>query len=158
MRNFVQPGDTLSLVAPYALTAGDGFQVGFIFAVAINNALNGAAVEGVREGVVKLTKLAAQAWTLGQKIYWDNVNKRCDTTPTVGMLIGTAAAVAANPSAVGVVSLGDTPSMLTGPQAAVPDVATANAVDLPTAQALANQLKITVNALLAAQRLAGIIQ
>lgn len=39
--------------------------------------------------------------------------------------------------------------------AAVADVATANATDLPTAIALANQLKTTVNALLASKRTAG---
>jgi hypothetical protein len=36
-------------------------------------------------------------------------------------------------------------------------VSTANAVDLPTAEALANQLKTTVNAMLAALKAAGLM-
>jgi predicted RecA/RadA family phage recombinase len=159
MNNKIQNGDTLTMVAPYDVASGGGFQVGAIFAVAAVAALLGAAVEGVREGVFTLPKTAAQAWAQGDKIYWDNVNKRCDSDSTVGLLIGAAAVNAANPSATGdVVLTSSIPSSSEGPQAAIADVATANATDLATAQALANSLKATLNTLLAELRTYGVLK
>lgn len=105
MKNHVQKGDTLTLLAPYAVASGAGFQVGSIFAIAVASAAIGAAVEGQMEGVFTLPKTSAQAWTVGVKVYWDDANKRCDTTSSVGALIGAATAVAANPSSAGNVRL-----------------------------------------------------
>lgn len=118
--NYVQPGKVLSFTAPYDRTSGQGFQVGSIFAVALGTALSGAAVEGQIDGVWTLAKTSAQAWTVGQKIYWDNSNKRCDSDSTVGQLIGVASAVAANPSSTGNVRLnGTSPATSEGPQGAI---------------------------------------
>ena len=95
---------------------------------------------------------------MGQKIYWDNTNKRCDSDGTVGMLIGVATAVAANPSAAGQVRLnGVASSGAEGPQPAIADVATANASDLATAITLVNALKASHNTLLGELRAAGIL-
>ena len=33
MKNFVQPGNTITLTAPYAVASGDGLLVGYIFGV-----------------------------------------------------------------------------------------------------------------------------
>ncbi len=92
MRNYIQPGDVVSLLAPYDVVAGAGFLVGSIFAVAQTTALSGAAVEGAVQGVFDLAKTASQAWTVGVKIYWDNSTKRCTTAAASGAnaLIGTA--------------------------------------------------------------------
>lgn len=118
--NFVQEGDTLDLLAPYAVSSGDGMKVGSIFAVALGDAENGAAVRGATDGVWDLTKTSAQAWTVGQKIYWDNSNKRCDSDGTLGQLIGVATAIAANPTATGLVRLnGVAPATAEGPQGAL---------------------------------------
>jgi predicted RecA/RadA family phage recombinase len=158
MKNTVQSGKTLSLLAPYIVASGAGFLVGSIFAVATCDAASGAAVEGVTVGVFDLAKTSAQAWTVGQKVYWDNTNKRCDTDGTVGPLIGVATAIAANPTATGYVRLnGAAPSSLEGPQTAVADIATVNASDLPTAITLANVTKAKVNELLAVLRTGGVI-
>lgn len=156
MKNYIQKGRTLSLTAPYNVASGAGFLVGAIFAVACGDALATEAVEGETTGVYSLAKTSAQAWTVGQKVYWDNANKRCDTTGTVGQLIGVATAVAANPSATGSVRLnGVVPGDLEGPQTAIADIATADAADLATAIALANATKAKVNELLAALRING---
>lgn len=158
MNNFLQSGKTLTLLAPYALLSGAGFLVGSIFAVANRAAAEGDPVEGSREGVFSLPKTSAQAWAIGDKIYWDDTNKRCDSDGTVGMLIGVATAIAANPTAVGDVLLnGVAPGTAEGPQAAIADIATADASDLATAQALANVNKATINAILIALRAAGVI-
>lgn len=105
MKNFVQEGDILTLTAPYAVASGAGLLVGSIFAIATNAAASGDPVEGVREGVFTHAKTSAQAWTVGAKIYWDNTAKVMTTTATDNILVGAAAAVAANPSATGTVLL-----------------------------------------------------
>jgi predicted RecA/RadA family phage recombinase len=38
MKNFVQPGNTITLTAPYAVASGDGLLVGYIFGVAAGTA------------------------------------------------------------------------------------------------------------------------
>lgn len=158
MDNFIQEGETLTLVAPYDVASGAGFQVGSIFAVAVRATLSGSPVEGTRCGVFALPKTAAQAWSQGQKIYWDDNNKRCDSDGTAGMLIGVATEAAANPSATGKVSVNCcVPDASEGPQAAIADIATADAADLASAEALANECKAKINTLLAELRTAGIL-
>ena len=93
--NYVQPGDTITLVAPYQVASGAGLLVGSIFGVALAAAANGAAVEARRVGVFDLDK-ASGAVTQGQKIYWDNTNKVVTTTSTSNTLIGAATQAAAS--------------------------------------------------------------
>jgi predicted RecA/RadA family phage recombinase len=90
MKNYVQPGGTLTLTAPYAVASGDGLLVGAIFGVASGDALNGQPVEAVLVGVFDLKKVGAQAWNAGDKIYWDNTNKQATKTATDNTLIGVA--------------------------------------------------------------------
>lgn len=90
MKNYVQPGTTLTLTAPYAVTSGDGLLVGSIFGVAAGDAASGATVEAALTGVFDLTKIGSQAWTVGAKVYWDDGNKRCTTVATDNTLIGVA--------------------------------------------------------------------
>jgi predicted RecA/RadA family phage recombinase len=40
--------------------------------------------------VFDLKKVASQAWTAGDKIYWDNTNKEVTKTATSNTLIGVA--------------------------------------------------------------------
>lgn len=105
MKTYVQDGNVLSLTAPYTVAAGAGFLVGSLFAVATSAAASGAAVEGLATGVVDLAKVSAQAWTVGQRIYWDDTAKLTTTVSSANTLIGVATAVAANPSATGRVRL-----------------------------------------------------
>ena len=90
MKNYVQPGKTITLTAPYAVAAGDGLLVGAIFGVATAAAGNGEAVEAVLVGVFDLKKTASQAWAVGDKIYWDNTAKEATKTLTGNTLIGAA--------------------------------------------------------------------
>lgn len=104
-RNFVQPGETLTLTAPRNLVSGDGFVVGGIFAVALTAAATGKPVEARRVGVWDLTKAAGAAWTAGQKVYWDNTAFAVTTTVGTNTLIGAATQAAASAAAVGRVLL-----------------------------------------------------
>lgn len=121
--NYIQPGAILTLTAPYDRLSGEGAQVGSIFGVATSDVDSGDPGEFDTEGVWSLAKTSAQAWTVGQKIYWDDSNKRCDSDGTVGMLIGVATAAADNPSSTGYVKLNSSaPSSSEGPQAAEADL------------------------------------
>ena len=90
MKTYVQPGNTITLTAPYAVATGDGLLVGAIFGVATGNAALGEPVEAALVGVFELTKVGSQAWTAGAKVYWDDTNKRCTTVATDNTLIGVA--------------------------------------------------------------------
>ncbi len=98
MKNFVQPGNTLTLVAPYTVVSGAGLLVGNIFGVASADAASGADVEAVTEGVFDLAKVSAQAWAQGDPIYWDDSAKLCTTTAGANTPIGHATAIAARVS------------------------------------------------------------
>lgn len=95
-RNFVQPGDTVTVLAPYDVQPGDGLLVGALFAVALNAALSGKPVEARTRDVWRLKKNTGEAWTAWAKIYWDNTNKRCTTTATSNTLIGVCTQAAAS--------------------------------------------------------------
>ena len=94
MKNYVQPGDTVSVTAPAALASGQLFKVGVLVGVAAAAADNGAPVEMVTEGVFEVTKTGSQAWTVGAAIYGVGTTTLVATTATTSgnILIGTAVA------------------------------------------------------------------
>lgn len=157
--NYVQEGDVINLTAPVGgVVTGTGYLIGTLFVVALVTAAAGESFAASVEGVFILPKTSAQAWTEGQKVFWDNTNHRADSDATVGQLIGVAVAVAANPTATGAVRLNcGVPALAEGAQAAIADIATADATDLASAEALANAIKAKFNTLLAELRIVGII-
>ncbi|MBF0399669.1 MAG: DUF2190 family protein [Magnetococcales bacterium] len=94
MRNYIQPGDTVTVVAPVAVNSGDGLLVGTLFGVALSTVAISTNVEIITEGVVDLPK-AAVAVTQGAKVYWDNTAKNVTTTAGANTLIGCAIVAAA---------------------------------------------------------------
>ena len=74
MQNYIQRGDTLTVAAPYALTSGQGCQVGNIFGVSVNNQNPGDATELVVEGVFDLAK-DGSTFNPGDKVYWNNTTQ-----------------------------------------------------------------------------------
>ncbi|HUX16666.1 MAG TPA: capsid cement protein [Phycisphaerae bacterium] len=108
-KNFVQPGSTLTLSAPHDVSSGDGLLVGSLFAVASGDAVSGADVEAMTEGVFDLAKTAAQAWAQGDKVYWDAAAEECTTSAPGNVLVGVAVADAADPSGTGRVLIGNHP-------------------------------------------------
>ncbi len=105
MRNSLFSGNNVTLPAPYALTSGQVAQVGSIIGVAQGAAAISADVVLVRMGVFSLTKTAAQAWTLGQTLYWDNAARAVTTVLTGNKIIGAAFAAALAADTVGQVLL-----------------------------------------------------
>jgi predicted RecA/RadA family phage recombinase len=108
MRNYVQPGDVITFIAPVGgVVSGTGYKMGALFAVAAGDAEAGEEFEGQMSGVFDLPKATGAAWTEGQLLYWDNSAKK--VTGTVGaQLIGAAAAAALSADATGRVRLNGT--------------------------------------------------
>lgn len=106
MKTYIQPGEKLEFTAPAGgVTAGTGVKIGDILVIPTVTVAAGAKFVGHRVGVVEHAKLSAQAWTEGQQVNWDDVNKRFTTVTTGNFKAGVAAAVAANPSSTGKVVL-----------------------------------------------------
>ena len=93
MKTYIQPGHTITLTAPAAVTSGSGLLVGAIFGIAAHDAASGEPVETLTVGVVDITKVGTQSWAVGDKVYWDNTNKRATKTATDNTLIGVALGV-----------------------------------------------------------------
>lgn len=99
MKNYVQKGENLTLAAPYAVTSGVGVKTGLIFGVAAGDAESGAAVDLVTVGVFDMPKVAANVFTEGSVVYWDDTAKVVTSTASGNTKIGVAVTAAANPSA-----------------------------------------------------------
>lgn len=104
-RGYVQEGKTLTLIAPRTVASGAGILVGSLFAVALADAAAGQPVEARRVEVFDLAKATGEAWTQGQKVYWDNTNFRVTSTAGSNTLIGVATQAQASADAVGRVLL-----------------------------------------------------
>jgi len=99
MRNYVQPGDTITVVAPYALTPGAGCLAGVLFGVSAGTYASGDQAElVVEDGVFDLTALSTDTVAANSPAlaYWDDTNKRVTTTATNNTKIGVIVAAKAN--------------------------------------------------------------
>ncbi|MET0170910.1 MAG: capsid cement protein [Agrobacterium vaccinii] len=102
-KNFKQPGKTLDVPAPADVKSGDGVLIGKLFGVAQTDAKQGEMFALDREGVWDLPKTEAQAWAVGDVVYWSGTE--VTTTANGNTKIGFAVAVAGNPSKRGDVVL-----------------------------------------------------
>jgi len=106
MKNYIQPGDQMTIPAPANVLSGAMVVAGLLTGVAAHDALSGQPVTIARRGVFTLPKTSAQAWTVGQLIYVIPATGNVTTVNTAGNIpVGVAADVAANPSATGQVLL-----------------------------------------------------
>jgi predicted RecA/RadA family phage recombinase len=104
-KNFVQDGDLLTVTAPAVVKSGDLVKVGNIAGVAIADAASGDQVTLKTTGVWSLGKTSAQAWAEGEQVYLLSNGKVANASAAGAQLVGVAVAVAANPSAEGLVRL-----------------------------------------------------
>jgi predicted RecA/RadA family phage recombinase len=108
MKNYVYSGEKIDLAAPGVVTSGLPIMLGALFGVCQNAAKEGEDLVVITQGVFDLPKTSAQAWTVGQKVYWDSTNAVVSSTATGNTLIGVAIEVASNPSSIGRVRLNGT--------------------------------------------------
>lgn len=89
--NYVQEGDFVTVAAPSGgTTSGNAYLITGIFGVATTTQLVGVDVELATSGVWTLTKVGSQAWSVGDRIYWDDANTRCTSDAGAGIYIGVA--------------------------------------------------------------------
>lgn len=102
MKNYVKSGDVLTLIAPTGgVVSGTVYLLGTMLVVATTTAAQTEVFEGRTTGVYDLPKVSAQAWTVGQRVYWDDTAKNFTTTVGTNTLAGVAVLAAANPSSTG---------------------------------------------------------
>lgn len=98
MKNYVQPGKIIPVIAPADIVSGDGVLIGALFGVASTDAATGADVELAVEGVFELPKEATtDAYNVGDNVKWDAENKRITTSTAAarhGVAVATATATA----------------------------------------------------------------
>lgn len=108
---FIGPGDVITVPsAPRALTPGDGVLSGNLFGMALGSALISTPVEMAVEGVWDIAKTAAQTFSIGDLVYWDNTAFSVTTVTAANRRIGTAVAAAAGGDATARVRLSGAPA------------------------------------------------
>jgi predicted RecA/RadA family phage recombinase len=107
MKNYVQEGEYLEIVAPYDRTAGQGVLVGKLFGVCVDDVLSGGAVTIDTGDVFDLTKSvgAGTGGAQGARAYWDDTAKAITAVATSNTLVGAFAVTAADADAVARVRL-----------------------------------------------------
>lgn len=100
MKNFVQPGENLTIPAPVAYASGDVVIVGEIVGIAAGDALEDEMVDVATRGVFRLDKVAADAFAVGDAVYFDAATKLVTSTATDNAKIGVAVKVAVDGSSV----------------------------------------------------------
>lgn len=110
MKNYVQKGDTITVTVAAGsdavnLSSGDGYLIGSIFGVAQHDAAIGETVHLALEGVFTLPKTTSQAWSVGDKAYWDAATGKVTTTAASNKQIGVVWAAAGAADTTGNVGL-----------------------------------------------------
>lgn len=98
MKNYVQAGDAIDIIAPANITAGQGLLIGDLFGVVLADAASGAPAVIQTEGVFTLRK-ATGTINAGVRVFWDDTAKRVTTTAASNRCIGWHVGTAANTGA-----------------------------------------------------------
>ena len=106
MRNYIQPGNTITIPAPDDIEGGEIVAMGDLIGVAAGDAETGADLDLVLVGVFDLAKVSTDAITIGAPVYVDanglvTVEEDDGDTPTPAdhAFLGHAVTAAPNPSA-----------------------------------------------------------
>jgi predicted RecA/RadA family phage recombinase len=95
MKNYIQPGKTVTLPAPAATASGDVVTIGSLTGIAAGDAATGEPLDLTLEGVFDLPKVAANDFAVGAPVYWNSGSALATTTASGNARIGTAVAAAA---------------------------------------------------------------
>lgn len=163
MKNFVKKGDVLDYVNGSGddIASGDVVDLGIGIGVAAANIADTETGSLAMEGVFSLPKTNPLVISQGDKCFWNNSTKKITKTAGSNTLAGYCVEAAASTDAfvkVSIEPLGEKDSSGSlGAAVFVAQIATADASDLATAEALANANKAKINALLTALINAGLM-
>lgn len=99
MRNYVQPGNSITVTATAAASSGDGVKLNNLFGIASGDAAIGDKLVLTTQGVFDMPKVSANTFDVGALVYWDDTAKVVTSTASGNTRIGLAVTAAANPSA-----------------------------------------------------------
>lgn len=87
---YLQPGEVVSVTAPYDVASGAGCLVGTIFGVAVAGALQGQAAEIRRFGAYGMPKATGTGTggSEGAAAYWDNGAKKVTAVSSGNTRVG----------------------------------------------------------------------
>jgi len=95
MKNYIQPGHTVTVTAPVGgASSGDFIKIGSLHGVCATDADEGAAVELAVTGVFEIPS-DGTAFAEGAKVYWNDTAKNVTSTAAGNTLIGHALAAGA---------------------------------------------------------------
>ncbi|MER8786875.1 DUF2190 family protein [Mesorhizobium sp. M0983] len=107
MKNFIQPGNSISAIAPVGgVVSGIPVIIGSLAGIPGTTALEAAEFELHLVGVYDIDKATGAAWAVGDKIYWDATAKKGTKTTTSNTLFAVAVAAAASGDTTGRIRLG----------------------------------------------------
>jgi predicted RecA/RadA family phage recombinase len=98
MKNHVQKGDNITVTATADALSGDVVKIGNLVGVAATDAAIGDSLDLVTVGVFDFPKVAADAITIGDAVYWRSSDGLVTGTASGNTKIGVAVTDAANPS------------------------------------------------------------
>jgi predicted RecA/RadA family phage recombinase len=90
MKNFIQPGEVLTVVAAAVIGSGDIVKTGLLIGVAGSDAAIGESVSVNLCGVYDLPKVGATAFTQGEILYFDESESHVTNVATANEVIGYA--------------------------------------------------------------------
>jgi predicted RecA/RadA family phage recombinase len=160
MKNYVLGGDTIQFVLAANCLAGDIINIGAAMSgVAMNSGSTGDTIAVKLRGVFTLPKTTSLVITAGDEVYFNTGTGKVTKTKTDKCLGVAWQSALTNDTTIEVllVPKRGEQGLETAQAAFVAQIATVNATDLPTAEALANQNKATVNALLTSLINAGVM-
>lgn len=98
MRNYVQPGESITVTATAATNSGDGVKISNLFGIASGDAAIGEKLVLTTRGVFDLPKPSTNTFDIGALAYWDDTAKLVTSTASGNTRIGLAVTAAGNPS------------------------------------------------------------
>lgn len=100
MKNYVQPGDSITFTAAAATSSGDGVLVNSLFGIASGDAAIGEKLVLTTKGVFTMPKVSTDVMAVGAVVFWDDSAGLVTTDDDTGAnpRIGLAVTVAGNPS------------------------------------------------------------
>lgn len=100
MKNFVQPGENITITATAAASSGDGVLVGSLFGIASTDAAIGDSLTLATRGVYSMPKPSTDVLAVGDPVYWDDAAGLVTTDAASGAnpQVGLAVTAAGNPS------------------------------------------------------------
>ncbi|WP_322414335.1 DUF2190 family protein [Mesorhizobium huakuii] len=105
MKNYVQPGNCVTIPAAAVTASGDVVVAGSLVGIAAGSGAIGDPLDVEIGGVYDLPKVSALAIGIGDKVYFDPLTKLVNKTSASNSYLGVAIAAAANPSATARVRL-----------------------------------------------------